>query len=155
VGAAVSLGCRDGLDMVYLETIRSETALTLGLATGSRLSMLTSSIGRAYLAVLPEGEREVLIGELKRAAGTGRHAAALVASALREIEAFGETGCCFSFRDWHDDVNAVAVPFRDPRDGRWLVLGCSGPASSMGAGVFRERIAPRLKALALRLGHGC
>jgi DNA-binding IclR family transcriptional regulator len=155
VGAAVSLGCRDGLDMVYLETIRSETALTLGLATGSRLSMLTSSIGRAYLAVLPEAEREALIGRLKRAAGTGRHAAALVASALREIEAFRETGCCFSFRDWHEDVNAVAVPFRDPRDGRWLVLSCSGPASSMGAEVFRERVAPRLKALALRLGHGC
>ncbi|HKT91909.1 MAG TPA: helix-turn-helix domain-containing protein, partial [Paraburkholderia sp.] len=47
IGAAVSLGCRDGLDMIYLETIRSETALTLGLAPGSRLSMLTSSMGRA------------------------------------------------------------------------------------------------------------
>jgi len=32
IGAAVSLGCRDGFDMIYLETIRSETALTLGLA---------------------------------------------------------------------------------------------------------------------------
>lgn len=53
IGAAVSLGCRDGLDMIYLETIRSETALTLGLASGSRLSMLTSSMGRAYLAVQP------------------------------------------------------------------------------------------------------
>lgn len=28
IGAAVSLGCRDGLDMIYLETIRSETALS-------------------------------------------------------------------------------------------------------------------------------
>jgi DNA-binding IclR family transcriptional regulator len=153
VGAAVSLGCRDGLDMVYLETIRSETALTLGLATGSRLSMLTSSIGRAYLAVLPEAERAALIGELKQAAGKGRRAAALVASALREIAAFEGTGCCFSFRDWHEDVNAVAVPFRDPRDRRWLVLSCSGPASSMGADVFRERVAPRLRALAGRLGQ--
>ena len=27
IGAAVSLGCRDGFDMIYLETIRSETAL--------------------------------------------------------------------------------------------------------------------------------
>jgi DNA-binding IclR family transcriptional regulator len=152
VGAAVTLGCRDGLDMVYLETIRSETALTLGLAPGSRLSMLTSSMGRAYLAVLSESERTALIGELKLAAGKGRRAAALVASTLREISAFEETGCCFSFRDWHEDVNAAAVPFRDPRDGRWLVLSCSGPASSMGEDVFRERIAPRLTALARRLG---
>jgi DNA-binding IclR family transcriptional regulator len=153
VGAAVSLGCRDGVDMIYLETIRSDTALTLGLAPGSRLSMLTSSMGRAYLAMLPEAERAALIGVLRQGAGKGRHVTALVSSALREIEAFEKAGCCFSFRDWHADVNAVAVPFRDPRDGRWLVLSCSGPASSMGEDVFRERIAPRLKALARRLGQ--
>ncbi|MEJ8794827.1 IclR family transcriptional regulator [Trinickia caryophylli] len=153
IGAAVSLGCRDGLDMVYLETIRSETALTLGLAPGSRLSMLTSSMGRAYLAVLPEVERTALLGELKQAAGKGRRAAALVAGAQREIAAFAREGCCFSFRDWHDDVNAAAVPFRDPHDGRWFVLSCSGPASSMNEVVFRERIAPRLSALARRLGE--
>jgi DNA-binding IclR family transcriptional regulator len=150
VGAAVSLGCRDGMDMIYLETIRSETALTLGLASGSKLSMLTSSMGRAWLAVQPSNVRAALLAELKKAAG--KHGAALVAAAEREIETFAEEGCCYSFRDWHDDVNAVAVPFREPRDGRWLVLSCSGPASSMGVDVFRESVAPRLKALARRLG---
>jgi DNA-binding IclR family transcriptional regulator len=150
VGAAVSLGGRDGLDMVYLETIRSETALTLGLASGSRLSMLTSSMGRAYLAVQPPDVRAVLLAELQKAAG--RDGPALVAAAQREIDAFATEGCCFSFRDWHDDVNAVAVPLREPRDGRWIVLSCSGPASSMGNDVFRERVAPLLKQLARRLG---
>lgn len=153
VGAAVSLGCRDGLDMIYLETIRSETALTLGLASGSRLSMLTSSMGRAYLAVIGGEEREALLKELALAAGDGASGTALVDAARREIAAFAQQGCCFSFRDWHEDVNAVAVPFRDPRDGRWLVFSCSGPASSMGEDVFRERVAPRLRALARRLGH--
>ncbi|MDG0025097.1 IclR family transcriptional regulator [Trinickia sp. Y13] len=153
VGAAVSLGCRDGLDMIYLETIRSETALTLGLASGSRLSMLTSSMGRAYLAVIGGEEREALLTELAIAAGGGASGAALVDAARREIAAFARQGCCFSFREWHGDVNAVAVPFRDPRDGRWLVFSCSGPASSMGEDVFRERVAPRLRALARRLGH--
>lgn len=152
VGAAVSLGCRDGLDMVYLETIRSETALTLGLASGSRLSMLTSSMGRAYLAVLTVPERAAVLAELtaRQAGENGRRARARVAAASREIAAFEQQGCCFSFREWHTDVNAVAVPVRDPRDGRWLVLSCSGPASSMGEQVFRERVAPRLKALARR-----
>ncbi|TAL98204.1 MAG: IclR family transcriptional regulator [Paraburkholderia sp.] len=150
VGAAVSLGCRDGLDMIYLDTIRSETALTLGLASGSRLSMLTSSMGRAYLAVQPPEVRAALLVELAKAAG--KEGAALLADAQHEIGTFTREGCCYSFRDWHDDVNAVAVPFREPRDGRWLVLSCSGPASSMGEAVFRETVAPRLKALARRLG---
>lgn len=151
VGAAVSLGCRDGLDMVYLETIRSETALTLGLASGSRLSMLTSSMGRAYLAVLPQEARVALMAELEKVAGV--EGPALAAAARREIEAFAKDGCCYSFRDWHDDVNAVAVPFREPRERRWLVLSCSGPASSMGPDVFRERVGPLLKSLARRLGE--
>lgn len=150
VGAAVSLGCRDGLDMIYLETIRSETALTLGLAPGSKLSMLTSSMGRAYLAVQPADVRTALLAELKKAAGKGGEA--LLAAAEKEIDAFADARCCFSFRAWHDDVNAVAVPFREPREGRWLVLSCSGPASSMGEAVFRDSVAPRLKALARRLG---
>jgi DNA-binding IclR family transcriptional regulator len=154
VGAAVSLGCRDGLDMVYLETIRSETALTLGLASGSKLSMLTSSMGRAYLAVQPVDVREALYGELAQMAGDSgtQQVKNEVQEARVEVDAFKAAGCCYSFRAWHDDVNAVAVPFRDPRDRRWLVLSCSGPASSMGEEVFRERVAPRLKALAQRLG---
>ena len=151
VGAAVSLGCRDGLDMIYMETIRSETALTLGLASGSRLSMLTSSMGRAYLAVQPIDVRTALFAELEKAAGA--EGPALVEAAKREIEVFGREGCCYSFRDWHEDVNAVAVPFREPRERRWLVLSCSGPASSMGPEVFRERVAPLLKSLARRLGE--
>ncbi len=146
IGAAVSLGCRDGLDMIYLETIRSETALTLGLAPGSRLSMLTSSMGRAYLAVLDADERAALLEELREREGAER-----VASAQRAIEDFARDGCCYSFREWHDDVNAIAAPFRDVRNGRWLVLSSSGPASSMDEGYFRESIAPKLRALAGRL----
>src|SRR5471032_1767783 len=91
IGAAVSLGCRDGLDMIYLETIRSETALTLGLAPGSRLSMLTSSMGRAYLAVQPADVRTALLAELKKAAG--KVGAALVADAETEIAAFASERC--------------------------------------------------------------
>ncbi|WP_153099578.1 IclR family transcriptional regulator [Paraburkholderia hayleyella] len=148
VGAAVSLGCRDGLDMIYLDTVRSETALTLGLAPGSKLPMLTSSMGRAYLAVQPAAIRAELLAQLADVAPNP----AWLAGAQHEIDAFAQAGCCYSFRAWHGDVNAVAVPFREPRDGRWLVLSCSGPASSMDENVFRERVAPRLKALARRLG---
>ncbi|MBU9677988.1 IclR family transcriptional regulator [Burkholderia multivorans] len=152
IGAAVSLGCRDGLDMIYLETIRSETALTLGLAPGSRLSMLTSSMGRAYLAVQPDDVRRGLYAELHKAAGADE-ADALVAAAQAAVAEFPESGCCYSFRAWHADVNAAAVPFREPREGRWLILSCSGPASSMGEEVFRTQVGPKLKALAQRLGQ--
>jgi DNA-binding IclR family transcriptional regulator len=137
------------MDMIYLETIRSETALTLGLAPGSRLSMLTSSMGRAYLAVQEPAARAALLEELSAAAGDD--GPALVKAAEDALEDFARDGCCYSFRDWHEDVNAIAAPFRDVRNGRWLVLSSSGPASSMGEAMFREVIAPKLRALAARL----
>lgn len=149
IGAAVSLGCRDGLDMIYLETIRSETALTLGLAPGSRLSMLTSSMGRAFLAVQEPATRARLLEALGKVAK--KDARDQLAAAEKSIADFAAQGCCYSFREWHDDVNAIAVPVRDVRNGRWLVLSSSGPASSMDEKYFREVIAPKLKALAARL----
>ncbi|KQR85416.1 IclR family transcriptional regulator [Burkholderia sp. Leaf177] len=152
IGAAVSLGCRDGLDMIYLETIRSETALTLGLAPGSRLSMLTSSMGRAYLAVQEPDLQAALLEDLGAAAQThGEDGARLVNAARDAIADYARDGCCYSFRDWHADVNAIATPVRDVRNGRWLVLSSSGPASSMDEAYFRNVVGPKLRALAARL----
>src|ERR1700710_2044106 len=100
IGAAVSLGCRDGHDMIYLETIRSETALTLGLAPGSRLSMLTSSMGRAYLAVQEPDLQAALLDELSAAAReNGEDGGRLVKAARNAIAHYARDGCCYSFRD--------------------------------------------------------
>jgi len=157
IGAAVSIGCREGLEMIYLETIRSETALTLGLTPGSRLSMLTSSMGRAYLASQAEAERSALLNALQlqvkvNETGAAAPSVALMTAARAEIAAYPAQGCCYSFRDWHDDVNAAAVPFLDSVQRRWLVLSCSGPASSMDEAFFRQVVGPKLRALAARLG---
>jgi len=161
IGAAVSIGCREGLEMIYLETIRSETALTLGLTPGSRLSMLTSSMGRAYLASQAQTERSALLNALQlqvqlkakvNEPGAAASSVALMAAARAEIAAYPAQGCCYSFRDWHEDVNAAAVPFLDSVQRRWLVLSCSGPASSMDEGFFRQVVGPKLRALAARLG---
>ncbi|GAB3627383.1 HTH-type transcriptional regulator TsaQ1/TsaQ2 [Pandoraea terrae] len=153
MGCSISLGCREGLDMMYLETMRSDAALTLGLTSGSRLSMLTSSMGRVYLAVLTPPEREATLAALR-----AQHAGdwpALAAGVEKGIETYRREGCCYSFREWHEGVNAVAVPLRDVRQNRWLAISCSGPASSVSETKFREEIAPRLKALAARLsGQG-
>ena len=158
MGCSISLGCREGIDMMYLETIRSDSAhLTLGLTAGSRLSMLTSSMGRVYLAAMTPVERETLLADLHDAYDANPTALrnvgwdALKLGVDKGIETYRREGCCYSFRDWHEGVNAVAVPLRDVRQNRWLAISCSGPSSSIPDAVFREEIAPRLKQLAARL----
>ena len=53
----VSLGVRDRLSMLCIETCRSRSALTLQLDVGTRLPITTSSMGRAYLAEAGQVER--------------------------------------------------------------------------------------------------
>ncbi|SUA92432.1 IclR family transcriptional regulator [Pandoraea pulmonicola] len=158
MGCSISLGCREGIDMMYLETIRSDAAhLTLGLTAGSRLSMLTSSMGRVYLAAMTPTERETMLSDLHDAYDANPSALrnvgwdALQAAVDKGIESYKREGCCYSFREWHEGVNAVAVPLRDVRQNRWLAISCSGPSSSIPDTVFRDEIGPRLKQLAARL----
>ncbi len=81
----------------------------------------------------------------------GEDGARLVKAAPEAIDDYARDGCCYSFRDWHADVNAIAAPLRNIRNGRWLVLSSSGPASSMDEAYFRNIVAPKLRTLAARL----
>lgn len=55
--ASASIGIRDRLSMVSVETIRRSAPSTLQDAVGARLALAATSIGRAYVAGLPEFER--------------------------------------------------------------------------------------------------
>src|SRR5207302_10717140 len=61
-GAAVALGSRDRLNLLYLEFCRARGSVMMRLDMGSRIPLATSAIGRALIAALPEHEREWLLG---------------------------------------------------------------------------------------------
>ena len=63
--ASVSIGIRDRLSMVYIETVRSTAPIGLRRGIGSRLPIATTSLGRAYLAGLPEPERNKLMDRIR------------------------------------------------------------------------------------------
>jgi DNA-binding IclR family transcriptional regulator len=61
----VSLGSRDRLSMIYVGNARSSAALTLSLDIGSRIPIATTAMGRAYLAMIPEREREDIMERVR------------------------------------------------------------------------------------------
>ncbi len=65
-GALISLATRDRLSMLYIEACSSDTLLTLRMGRGIRMPIMNTSIGRAFLAALPEKEREYLVDLLKQ-----------------------------------------------------------------------------------------
>ncbi len=145
----VSLGMRDRLSMIYIENRRSQTALTLSLDVGSRIPLATTAMGRAYLAVLADSERNDLLERVRELDEMAWPA--IRERVMRSIEESATLGCCTSFGDWQPDVNAIAIAFR-PADGTApLSINCGGPAFHLSPAYLLQEVQPRLAALVERL----
>jgi DNA-binding IclR family transcriptional regulator len=141
-GASVSLGMRDGLGVVYLDTYRSASGESAPLDVGSRLPLAVSSMGRAYLGALTAEERRPLLEALRRDDPSGWAAAKKgIDQGLRDL---ARLGFCFSLGDWRRDVHAVAAPLRTAGGAEPFVFSCSGPAFQMGRARLEAEIGPRL-----------
>ena len=57
-GAAVALGARDRLNMLYIENCEGQNIVALRVTVGSRIPLGVSAMGRAYLAYCTAAERE-------------------------------------------------------------------------------------------------
>lgn len=140
--ASVYLAVRDGLDMVLIETCRSQsTMLRSRVSVGSRLALATAASGRAYLSALGVAERDALIGQMRKAYGARWDGyAAGLERALRDAAA---RGYALSAGEWHPDINTIAVPLL-AAEGELMALTCGGPAFAFPADRLRKSIAPRL-----------
>ncbi len=62
----VGLAVRDGDEMVYLESVRfNAKGSQRSVVSGQRVPIELTALGRAWLAVAPENERETLLAQLK------------------------------------------------------------------------------------------
>src|SRR6202451_3295678 len=57
----VSLGSRDRLSMIYIDGVRGASAITWSLDVGSRLQIVSSAMGRAYLTAVTDRERSDIL----------------------------------------------------------------------------------------------
>lgn len=150
---SVSLALRDGTDMVYLETCRSQARISIQLTIGSRVPLATSAIGRASYAGLPEAERKVVEQELAIRYSQDWPA---IQQALEAARAqYLQSGFCESFGEYEKDVMAVALPLPAlAGQPSGISLNASGPAFAWSREKMREEIAPALGELRRRLLPG-
>jgi DNA-binding IclR family transcriptional regulator len=142
---AVSLGARERLSMVYLETARGTGAVTLRLDVGSRIPVATTAMGRAFLAALPEGERGYLMDYIRKRTGTDW------ARTRRGIEAavahYQEFGYVKTIGEWDRDVNSIGVPLIQAEHGNVFAFNCGGPSFLLPEDRLDAEFAPKLKHL--------
>lgn len=143
---AVSLVVRDRLQMVYVETARSNEALQTRPDIGASLPLLSSAAGKAWLARAPDEERAAVLNQL-RIADAAHYEAHFptLAAARRDLE---RKGYCGNNQQWRPDAYGFAAPLSRPHQSLLYVFNCGVPAND---GPYRERaadIGPRLVALA-------
>jgi len=93
--------------MVYLESIRYNPRPTLrSIVAGQQVPMELTSLGRAYLAGIPDADRDRLLAQFRRR--TVAAAKALNAEVQKSIRDVGRRGYCAV--SWQPGVLAVAAP---------------------------------------------
>lgn len=148
--ASVSIGIRDRLSMVYVETVRSSAPIALQRGVGARLPLATTSIGRAYLAAVSESERNFLLDQIRiRDGAQWPRIKAGVEQGLRD---YAQRGFCISVGDWNQEIVGVGVAFAGADD---TIMGfnCGGPAYILTRKRAINDVGPKLVRLVKRVGH--
>lgn len=148
---SVSLGARDRLTMVYIESCRGPGHITLRLGVGDRVPLGTTAMGRAFLAALPKTERAFLLDHLKK---RDRDDYPRIRKGVEQaMEDFARYGFVMSYGDWQPDVSAVGVPLMSPQGSSVFALNCGGPAFLYSREHLQEELGPRLVELARTLSY--
>lgn len=140
--AAVSLGTRHHLSMIYVAHCRSTAHLTLGLDVGTRIPIATTAMGRAVLCSAPDPDRERLSRELQ-AVDPQRWPAVqegLAASAALYLE----RGFVDSISAWEADIAAIGVPVDIGAGKEFFALTIGGPASRLRGAFLYDELGPAL-----------
>lgn len=145
VGGAVSLGFRHRNSMVYVESAWRGDGRSLPPDIGTPLPMLSSAMGRAWLAHATETKRLGVLNQLRLLdpAGYARHSGA-VEQALKDLVA---KGYCSSRGEFRSDVYAFAVPFSRLVDGLQLVMNCGVLTSRFSFAEAECQVAHQLREL--------
>jgi DNA-binding IclR family transcriptional regulator len=138
----VGLAAPDRDEMVYLESIRYNRRVALrNVVSGQRIPMELTSLGRAYLATLPEAARAGLMQAFRRRRAAAQWSA-LKADILSAIEQVEEQGFCAA--SWQPEIVALASPLAI--DGATYVLNLS-LSTTEPMDVVARRLGPKLLAL--------
>lgn len=138
----VSMGVRDRLNMVYIETARSMEVVRSRPDIGQSFPIIAASMGRAYLAGLPETARNAVLNEVRvKTPELWRKYGARVEEGLAD---FRSRGFCLRQGDLIPDVHSVGVPMAPQPDGDGVVFNCAVPLHALRRGQLENDLGPRL-----------
>jgi len=142
---SVSMGIRDRLNMVYIETSRNGNAIITLPDIGTSVPIAQACIGRAFLAACTPPEREAVLNQMKvKEPELHRKFRPQMDKAIEDIRM---RGFCVSYGEVRREVHSVGVPMRRTVDGEIVAFNCSVPSFVLKKGQLEEDLGPRLVAM--------
>lgn len=139
---SVSMGIRDRLSMVYVESSRSGNGIATLPDIGTAVPIAQATIGRAFLAACTAPEREAVLNQMKvKEPEQLKKYRAQIDKSLEDIRT---RGFCVSAGELRREVYAVGVPMRRTVDGEIVAFNCGVPSFMLKKGQLEEEIGPRL-----------
>lgn len=152
-GEATLVGIVQGRDALIIDKVDSLHPLQIVSPLGSRVSLASSSLGRALLAFQPEDVVAAVARDFRPPTAHGIQTPEALARALASVRA---EGVARSVDEWQVGVAGVAAPIRDAQGQVAGALCITGPSSRLGAARMAELAAQCRAAaadVAAQLGH--
>lgn len=144
----VSLSMRSGLNMTFVETVRSAASFEQMPDVGKTFPLHVGATGRAYLAGCSQPERAFLVQQL--AAGQEKRAWKYYEVTLEEeLKRYKDHGYCRT-TDSRSGYVGLAVPMLSLHS-EIVVINCGVPAFELKSGIDEDEVAMRLVSLARNL----
>lgn len=145
-GFNVGLGIADDAVMVYTDACQGSALVGLRLDAGSRVPIMGSAMGMAYLTTLADTERAALLNRLRP-----RYAdrwTVLMRDLDRAVHDVATLGYCVSLGGWHADINGVAAPIMAPSAHGTYVVNLGGPGYMLTEEIIHRTAGPGVAQLA-------
>jgi DNA-binding IclR family transcriptional regulator len=142
----VSMGMRDRLNVVYVETSRSRSRLSQQFSDiGMTHPMIASAMGHAYIASCGGKARDALVNTIRVTLPDdwGRYGATLVDN----IHHYQKTGFCHSHGEFLPGYFSVGVPIAMASLRETYMFNCVMPDAGLTASQLESDLGPRLVAM--------
>ncbi len=149
--ASIYLGAPDGTEIIYIEACRTPASMAIRLGVGSRIPIPTTGMGRAYLAALPDADREKLMPLL--AEEFGKDWPKVERSMKKAIKLAAERGFSVTIGDWIPEANSAGAVIRRADGFPAYAINVGGMRSIITEERIEKDLGPRILGVARQIEH--
>ncbi|OCP15555.1 IclR family transcriptional regulator [Ensifer sp. LC163] len=143
-GQSASASVLDGTEIVYIARASQRRVMSISLMPGSRLPAYCASMGRVWLAALPEPQAREVLARSDLKANTP-YTRTDTEELMAEIGRVRHQGYAIIDQELEIGLCSIAVPLQNDRNQIVAALNIGAPAAHVPAAEMVERYLPLLK----------